>query len=210
MRKLYACGLQITTVGPNDGNGLFQAFMIANGGQGIVTPDGKLHTDDPKVREAAIKSVEVMTGLYKDGVVPPEALSWNDADDNNAFHEKLILMDFDGTLSTELAMIDNKEDYHNAVTMGLPLGNDGKPMVAQVNAGGGYIPKGAHERRRRQGLDEVLDAATGDERQHEGGARPLGPGQCPGREGRPLLAAKQGPSCDPLCQGDHGTDHPVL
>ena len=48
MRKLYACGLQITTVGPNDGNGLFQAFMIANGGQGIVTPDGKLHTDDPQ------------------------------------------------------------------------------------------------------------------------------------------------------------------
>ena len=32
MRHLYACGLQITTVGPNDGNGLFQAFMIANGG----------------------------------------------------------------------------------------------------------------------------------------------------------------------------------
>jgi multiple sugar transport system substrate-binding protein len=75
--------------------------------------------------------------------VPPEALSWNDADDNNAFHEKLILMDFDGTLSTELAMIDNKEDYHNALTMGLPNGNDGKPMVAQVNAGGGFIPTGA-------------------------------------------------------------------
>ena len=33
MRKLYACGLQITTVGPNDGNGLFQAFLIANGGR---------------------------------------------------------------------------------------------------------------------------------------------------------------------------------
>ena len=46
-----------------------------------------------------------MTGLYKDGYVPPEALSWNDADDNNAYHEKLFVMDFDGTLSTELAMI---------------------------------------------------------------------------------------------------------
>ena len=31
MRKIYALGLQITTVGPNDGNGLFQAFVIANG-----------------------------------------------------------------------------------------------------------------------------------------------------------------------------------
>ena len=57
MRKIYAMGLQITTVGPNDGNGLFAHFMIANGGQDIVTRDGKLHTDDPKVREAAIKSV---------------------------------------------------------------------------------------------------------------------------------------------------------
>ena len=90
-------------------------------------------------------------------------LSWNDADDNNAYHEKLILMDFDGTLSTELAMIDNKEDYHNAVTMKIPLGNDGKPVPAQVNAGGGFIPKGAVKFRGRQGLDEILDAARSDE-----------------------------------------------
>ena len=54
MRKLYALGMQITTVGPNDGNGLFAHFLIANGGVGIVTRDGKLHTDDPQVREAAI------------------------------------------------------------------------------------------------------------------------------------------------------------
>ena len=36
MRKVYAMGLQITTVGPNDGNGLFDYFMVANGGQDIV------------------------------------------------------------------------------------------------------------------------------------------------------------------------------
>ncbi len=72
MRKIYALGLQITTVGPNDGNGLFQAFVIANGGN-MVTPDGRLHTDDPKVREAAIKSVVYLTDAYKQGYVPPEA-----------------------------------------------------------------------------------------------------------------------------------------
>ena len=144
MRKIYACGLQITTVGPNDGNNLFRHFLIANGGEGIVTPDGKLHTDDPKVREAAIKSVEFMTNLYKEGVVPPEALSWNDADDNNGYHEKLFVMDFDGTLSTELAMIKDKEAfYHNMKTLAPVNKNDGTPMKAQVNAGGGYIPKGA-------------------------------------------------------------------
>ena len=144
MRKIYACGLQITTVGPNDGNNLFRHFLIANGGEDIVTPDGKLHTDNPKVREAAIKSVEFMTNLYKEGVVPPEALSWNDADDNNGFHEKLFVMDFDGTLSTELAMFADKEAfYHQVKTMAPVNKNDGTPMKVQVNAGGGYIPKGA-------------------------------------------------------------------
>jgi multiple sugar transport system substrate-binding protein len=144
MRKVYTCGLQITTVGPNDGNNVFTHFLIANGGEGIITPDGKLHVDDPKVREAAIKSVELMTNLYKQGVVPPEALSWNDADDNNGFHEKLFVMDFDGTLSTELAMINDKQAfYHDMQTVAPKLKNDGTPMKTQINAGGGFIPKGA-------------------------------------------------------------------
>jgi multiple sugar transport system substrate-binding protein len=144
MRKIYALGLQITTVGPNDGNNLFAHFLIANGGEGIVTPDGKLHTDDPKVREAAIKSVEFMTNLYKEGVVPPEALSWNDADDNNGYHEKLFVADFDGTLSTELAMFKDKQAfYHDMITLAPEQKNDGTPMTTQVGAGGGYIPKGA-------------------------------------------------------------------
>jgi multiple sugar transport system substrate-binding protein len=76
--------------------------------------------------------------------VPPEALTWNDSDDNNAYHEKVFVMDFDGTLSTELAMIKNKKAYYEEmVVMGLPNMNDGKPMRAQVGAGGGFVPKGA-------------------------------------------------------------------
>ena len=143
-RKIYAIGPQITTVGPNDGNGLMAHFMIANGGAGIVTEDGRLHTEDPQVREAAIRSVSWLTDSYKAGYVPPEALSWTDADDNNAFHERLIVMDFDGSLSTELAMIKDRKAYlEEVVTVGLPLANDGTPMPAQVGAGGLLIPKGA-------------------------------------------------------------------
>jgi multiple sugar transport system substrate-binding protein len=144
MHRIYALGPQITTVGPNDGNGLMAHFMIANGGEGIVTEDGKLHTGDPQVREAAIKSVTWLTNAYQEGYVPSEALSWTDADDNNMFHAKLILMDFDGSISTELAMIkDKKAYYEEIVTVGLPLANDGKPMPAQIGAGGLFIPKGA-------------------------------------------------------------------
>jgi multiple sugar transport system substrate-binding protein len=145
MRRTFGIGLQLTTVGPNDGNNLWYHYMIANGGDNLVTKDGKLHTDDPKVREAAIHSVEFQTEIYKGGYVPPEALSWNDADDNNAYHSKLFVMDFDGTLSTELAQITkNPKGYHDEMRI-LNVGkkNDGSQMLCQVGAGGGFVPKGA-------------------------------------------------------------------
>jgi ABC-type glycerol-3-phosphate transport system substrate-binding protein len=127
MRKVCAMGMSLTTVGPNDGNGLFTYFVIANGGQNVVTPDGRLHTDDPQVREAFIRTVAYLTSAYKADYIPPDVLTWNDSDNNNGFHSKLFVMDLDGTISTELAMINDKQAfYHDSVTMGLPHGNDGR------------------------------------------------------------------------------------
>jgi multiple sugar transport system substrate-binding protein len=143
MRNVYALGLQCTTTGPADGNNMFHHFLIANGGNGIVTKDGKVHLDDPQVKDAVIKSLIYITTAYKDGYVPSGALSWNDADDNNAFHSKLFVMDLDGTISTEVALYHDKDQYDDIVTMGLPNGNDGKPMAAELGVGGAFIPKGA-------------------------------------------------------------------
>src|SRR5580693_5141439 len=144
VRNVYGLGFQVTTNG-NDPNELFNYFLIAYGGQDIVTKDGKLHLDHPKVREAAIKALTYCSAAYKDGFVPPGAVNWNDADDNNAFHAKQIVMDLDGTISTEVAVLSQgkKEDYDDIVTMGLALSNDGKPVPAQADNGTGLIPKGA-------------------------------------------------------------------
>jgi multiple sugar transport system substrate-binding protein len=141
-RKVYGMGFQLNTTG-NDSNLLFDYFLIAYGGQGIVSQDGKLHLDDPVVREAVIKAMTYPATAYKEGFVPPGAINWNDADDNNAFHAKQIVMDLDGTLSTEVAIIKNKQDYNDIVTMGLPLSNDGKPVPSQAINSCGLIPKGA-------------------------------------------------------------------
>src|SRR5207302_6903025 len=144
MRHVYAMGFQLNTTG-NDSNSLFNSFLIANGGQDIVTNDGKLHLDDPKVREAAVKALTYPATAYKEGFVPPGAINWNDADDNNAFHAKQIIMDLDGSLSTEVALLSQgkKEDYDNIVTMGLALSNDGKPVPSQAGGLAMLIPKGA-------------------------------------------------------------------
>jgi len=142
-RNIYAMGLQCTTVGPADGNNMFNYFLIANGGNGIVTKDGKAHLDDPQVKEAVVKALTYITNAYKGGFVPSGAISWNDADDNNGFHSKLFVMDLDGTISTEVALYHNKAEYDDIATLPLPNDNAGKPMTAQLGIGGGFIPKGA-------------------------------------------------------------------
>ena len=108
MRGVYGLGLQVTTTGV-DPNNLFNYFLIAYGGDDIVTKDGKLHLDDPQVKEAVIKALIYPTTAYKQGYVPPGAINWNDADDNNAFHSKQIVMDLDGTISTEVALYHDKD-----------------------------------------------------------------------------------------------------
>jgi len=142
MRNIYAYGYQLTANGV-DPIATYNAFLIAYGGKDLVTPDGKLNTGDPQVRAAAAKAIEKLTTPFKKGYVPPGVVNWNDADDNNAFHAKLMVMDFDGTISTEVAIYDKKEDYDAIETRGLPLGNDRKPLTAQVITDGAVIPKEA-------------------------------------------------------------------
>ena len=55
-------------------------------------------------------------------------------DDNNAFHAKQIVMDIERSLSTEVAIIKNQQDYNDIVTMRLPLSNDGKPVPVEQEA----------------------------------------------------------------------------
>jgi multiple sugar transport system substrate-binding protein len=145
-RKIYGLGFQVTANGV-DPAALFNAFLIGHGGQDILTKDGKLHLDDPKVRQAAIQSASYLGGAYRDGYVPPSAINWNDADDNNAFHAKLMVMDVDGTLSTEVAVKEKHPEWYfkEMVTHGIgyPTDNAGKPVPSIVAVTQGLIPKGA-------------------------------------------------------------------
>jgi len=145
-RKVYGMGFQVTANGV-DPYALFMAFLVAYGGGGIVTPDGKLHLDDPKVKEAAIKAAAYIGGAFRDGYVPPSAINWNDADDNNAFHARLMVMDLDGTLSTEVAVKEKHPEWYfdEMVTEGIGYPNDnaGKHVPNIVGITNLMIPKGA-------------------------------------------------------------------
>jgi multiple sugar transport system substrate-binding protein len=143
MRHTYATAFVVSTIG-NDPTNTFQQFMIAYGGKGIVTKDGKFHGRDPQVKEALIKAVDRLASLYKEGYIPPSSINWNDADDNNAFHSKLCVMDFDGTLSTELAMLrKQKAEYNDVITAPPPKMADGTVMPCQFGVNCMIVPKGA-------------------------------------------------------------------
>jgi len=142
MRNIYSYGYQLTANGVDPAI-TFQGFLMAYGGKNLVTPDGKLHTDDPQVKDAAVKAIAKLTAPYKQGYVPSGVVNWNDADDNNAFHAKLIVMDFDGSLSTEVALYKKKEEYEDILTRGLPRGNDGKEVPSPMPIFGALIPKEA-------------------------------------------------------------------
>jgi multiple sugar transport system substrate-binding protein len=146
MRHTYATGFVVSTIG-NDPNNTMNQFILAYGGRNIVSKDGKFNGKDPQVHEAVVKAVERLSKLYQDGYIPPSSINWNDADDNNAFHSRLCVMDFDGTLSTELAMLRTKEGreayYHEVITRDLPLSNEGHKVPRQIGVFEMIIPKGA-------------------------------------------------------------------
>jgi multiple sugar transport system substrate-binding protein len=142
MRNVYGMGFQLTTNG-GDPNAFFDQWLIAYGGQNIVSQEGKLQLEDPQVKQAAVKALTYPTSAYKEGFVPPSAINWNDADDNNAFHSKTIVMDLDGSISTEVAIVSKKEDYDDIVTWGLADSNEGKPVPSWAFSVCGLIPKGA-------------------------------------------------------------------
>ena len=143
MRNTYATGFVVSTIGVDPIN-TFNAFTVAYGGQDMVTKDGKYHGRDPQVREALLRMLVTISALYKDKFIPPSSINWNDADDNNAFHSKLCVMDYDGSLSTELPHMKNKQEYeHDIITGPLPTNNDGKPLPVQAGVFGPVIAKGA-------------------------------------------------------------------
>lgn len=143
-QRVYGLGYSLATK-DSDSTYLFNQFLVDYGGQ-IVTPDGKLHTDDPKVKQAAIDALTALTTPYKEGFVPPSAINWGDPDNNSAFYAKQIVMTPNASLSIPVAQEQNKQNYeHDILTQSGPLGPDGKPTTSLVSVKLAFIPKGAKD-----------------------------------------------------------------
>ncbi len=161
MRRIYAFGLQMTTNGPSDGNNMFHYFLFANGGQGLVTPDGKMHLDDPKVKDAVVKVVRLFHRSLQGGL---HAVRQHQLERRRR-QQRLPLQAV--RHGSRWHAVHRTGDDPSAE--GLRRGGDhgaAEGQRRQADAGGSrrdrrVHPQGGEERRGRQGLHEVLDPAEG-------------------------------------------------
>lgn len=125
----------------------FEQYLLAFHGE-ILSPDGKVIADQPKNRDAIIKTLTFFTNLYKEGYVPPDALTWTDADNNVNFNNKTVVMTPNPSISIPGAhFFSNKDNYYNKIGSILqpasPVDGKGYPYLVSVKPI--IIPKDAKE-----------------------------------------------------------------
>lgn len=131
----------------------FYAFMDAYDAK-LVDDDGKLHVDDPKVREGVVKALKDYTEVYVKGCTPPSSTTWKDPDNNVAFHNRTIVMTHNFTISIAAKWYEDsvnpsltqeqrdaakKAYYDTIITASFPSRPDGKPMTYRADVKHGVV-----------------------------------------------------------------------
>jgi multiple sugar transport system substrate-binding protein len=95
--KLYGIGM---TESPRASDTIynFEMALLSFGGQ-LISDDGKVIADQPRSREAIVKTLQWFVDLFNSGYVPPDALNWSDGDNNANFHSKSVVMTPNPSLS---------------------------------------------------------------------------------------------------------------
>ena len=133
----------------------FLTFMDAYNIQ-LVNDAGKLMVDDPAVRQGLINAVTDYTAVYGKSCTPPSSTSWQDPDNNVAFHNKTTVLTHNATISIAAKWLDDmnnatlteaqrataKKNYTELIaTAGFPNKPDGKPMTYRAAVKTGVIFK---------------------------------------------------------------------
>ena len=135
----------------------FLTFMDAYNVK-LVSDAGKLLVDDPTVRQGLINAMTDYTMPYTKNCTPPSSTTWKDPDNNNAFHNRTIILTHNATISIAAKWLDDmnnttlseaqraqaKKNYtENIATSGFPNKPDGSKMVYRAAVKTGVIFKDA-------------------------------------------------------------------
>jgi multiple sugar transport system substrate-binding protein len=108
--KLYGVGMTESSRA-SDTIYNFEMALLSFGGQ-LISDDGKVIADQPKNREAIVKTLQWFGDLFNAGYVPPDTLNWSDGDNNANFHSKSIVMTPNPSLSIPAHHFFNTPDNY--------------------------------------------------------------------------------------------------
>jgi multiple sugar transport system substrate-binding protein len=153
----------------------FLTFMDAYNVK-LVNDSGKLLVDDPSVRQGLINAMSDYVAPYQKSCTPPSSTTWKDPDNNNAFHNRTIILTHNATISIAAKWLDDmnnttlteqqraaaKKNYEqNIATAGFPNKPDGSKMVYRAAVKTGVIFKDAkHKALAKQFVAFMLDEAN--------------------------------------------------
>ncbi len=95
----------------------------------VRSPEGNLLVDDPKVLQGIIESLDWYSQFYLQGENSPEAINWNNADNNRQFLNQEILTTTNATLLIPAALRQDQNAYRDRLGI-VELSNkpNGEPM----------------------------------------------------------------------------------
>ena len=127
-RDVWGIGLPMAAASIDTQNGIWQ-FIHAYEGD-YVTRDGRVVIDDPEVRRKLIKAIDSYTAIHRKGCTPPDAVTWDDGGNNQAFLAQAVVMTTNLSLSIPNALKGEHPDdyYKNSATIEWPLGSSGGPL----------------------------------------------------------------------------------
>ncbi len=129
--KFYGIGMTMSTRA-SDTLYNFDMALLSFRGEWL-DENGKLVGDQPKNREAIVKTLKWFGELFTSGHVPPDATNYSDGDNNAAFNSKNVEMTPNPSQSIPAAQFFNKDDtektnyFDRMATIEWPKGPDGSP-----------------------------------------------------------------------------------
>jgi multiple sugar transport system substrate-binding protein len=142
---IWGVGLSMSAEGADTQDQFFQ--FVAAYDADYVTREGKLVIDDPEIRRRLVQAIDSYTASYRKGCSPPDAVTWTESGNNQAFLAQRVVMTPNLSLSIPGALKrERPDDYNKVATIQWPLGRRGElfpiltdPFAAVAFKDGGNI-----------------------------------------------------------------------
>lgn len=126
-KDIYGIGLPMSAEA-TDTIFMFEQFLIAYG-VNLIDDNGQLQADDPKNRQGIVNALNKYAGFYKREYVPPKAVQWSDADNNQVFLSRNLFMTTNPGLSIPASQQFDANVYtKKLITTEWPLAPNSKPL----------------------------------------------------------------------------------